>query len=467
MKRKNRMAIISSYFEGESYGLLGPQMAATIIEENTGYECIVITVTNSDDKSLIVKYLFDYFGKQTPVIGFSSLSGREDLFSFAKELKDNGAITILAGPQAYPDYIGEIRWNEHPHRFKGVSDSFSFSLKGPAEQAIPLLKDILNKEAWISSPGVTLIVKEDHVITNNAKPWDENFLTSVNWNNLYRISKEGLTPIKITACQVLQQIGCPYAASDRWIDVDYPEGIGNREKGKIRILAKGCSFCDVATDKGYYGELNMDTVLSQISCLPELENGRKIPFELINENPLFSLPRLLRETIKSNINLSQINLILRADYFLKGEARIRESLLIAQEAGIKILLSSMGFEAFDDTLLRNFNKGIDVESNMKAIRLMRDLKNEFGDVWGCSRAEGAIHGYIHPTPWDTNDILSNTRRNTAIYGLERDILPPHSTPLIIHHACALADWIREVEDREGIKYKRHGSIIGWWGNEDS
>ena len=467
MKRKNRMAIISSYFEGESYGLLGPQMAATIIEENTGYECIVITVTNSDDKSLIIKSLSGYFGKQTPVIGFSSLSGREDLFSLAKELKDKGAITILAGPQAYPDYIGEIRWNEHPHRFKGVSDSFSFSLKGPAEQAIPLLKDILNKEAWISSPGVTLIVKEDHVITNNAKPWDENFLRSVNWNNLYRISKEGLTPIKITTCQVLQQIGCPYAAADRWIDVDYPEGIENREKGKIRILAKGCSFCDVATDKGYYGELNMDTVLSQISCLPELENGRKIPFELINENPLFSLPRLLRETKKSNINLSQINLILRADYFLKGEARIRESLLIAQEAGIKILLSSMGFEAFDDTLLRNFNKGIDVESNMKAIRLMRDLKNEFGDVWGCSRAEGAIHGYIHPTPWDTNDILSNTQRNIAIYGLERDILPPHSTPLIIHHACALADWIREVEDREGIKYKRHGSIIGWWGNEDS
>ena len=31
---KKRMAIISSYFEGEAYGVLGPQMAATIIEDN-------------------------------------------------------------------------------------------------------------------------------------------------------------------------------------------------------------------------------------------------------------------------------------------------------------------------------------------------------------------------------------------------------------------------------------------------
>jgi len=462
MKKINRMAIISSYFEGESYGLLGPQMAATIIEDTTGYECIVIAVTRDDDKSLIKTCLSEYFGKERPVIGFSSLSGREDLFSFAKELKEEGAVTILAGPQSYPDYIGEVRWNEHPHYFKGLSDCFDFSLKGPAEQAGPILEDIKNKEAWISCPGVTLIVKEDQVISNNAKPWDETFLRSVNWNNLFRIGKKGIIPVKITTGQVLQQIGCPHAGSSDWIDIDYPAQLDDPKKDKIRIHAKGCSFCDVATDKGFYGELGMDTVLSQISFLPELEDARKIPFELINENPLFNLPRLLNEVKKRDIRLSQINLILRADYFLKGEARLRESLLTAQETGIHILISSMGFEAFDDTLLRNFNKGIDVETNLKAIRLMRDLKIEFSDVWGYSNIEGAIHGFIHPTPWDTNETFLNTQRNISIYGLERDILPPHSTPLIIHHACALGDWIREVEEREGIQYRRHGSIIGWW-----
>ncbi|MBW1735711.1 MAG: hypothetical protein JRF51_16200 [Deltaproteobacteria bacterium] len=35
--RKMRMAIIAGYVPGESYGLLGPQMAATVIQENTPY----------------------------------------------------------------------------------------------------------------------------------------------------------------------------------------------------------------------------------------------------------------------------------------------------------------------------------------------------------------------------------------------------------------------------------------------
>ncbi|MBW1799543.1 MAG: hypothetical protein JRJ85_02325, partial [Deltaproteobacteria bacterium] len=83
---KKPMAIISSYFKGESYGLLGPQMAATIISENTDYQCIVIGVTRDDDEGHVKEALARYFGKERPVIGFSTLSGREDLFRLAKTL---------------------------------------------------------------------------------------------------------------------------------------------------------------------------------------------------------------------------------------------------------------------------------------------------------------------------------------------------------------------------------------------
>jgi len=72
--RRKRLAIIASYFAGESYGLLGPQVAATIIQDNTPYECVVIAVTRDDPKDLIKKNLDDYFGNQRPIIGFSSLS---------------------------------------------------------------------------------------------------------------------------------------------------------------------------------------------------------------------------------------------------------------------------------------------------------------------------------------------------------------------------------------------------------
>ena len=127
-----------------------------------------------------------------------------------------------------------------------------------------------------------------------------------------------------------------------------------------------------------------------------------------------------------------------------------------------MLLSSIGFESFDDSILRNLNKGGSVKKNIEAIRLVRQLKEEFPHQLGYSSREGANHGFIHPTPWDTKETAASIQKNIVLYGLQNDILPPHSTPLIIHHASGLGDWIREIERREGIRFKRYGSIIGWW-----
>jgi hypothetical protein len=34
--------------------------------------------------------------------------------------------------------------------------------------------------------------------------------------------------------------------------------------------------------------------------------------------------------------------------------------------------------------------------------------------------------------------------------------------IMVHHACGLGAWIRELEGREGIELDRRGSIIEWW-----
>lgn len=460
-KRKRKMAIIASYFAGENYGLLGPQMAATIIQENTPYDCIVVAVAKEDDKILIKKALKDYFGVERPIIGFSTLSGREDLFSFAKELKEEGALTILAGPQSDVDYLGERNWRDHPHRFQGLPEHFTFSLHGPAEQVIFLLKGLDGPE-WRDTPGLLYLREDGKLIHNPKKVWGERFLRHVGWDTLYRVVSEGLIPLKVTTGQVLQQIGCPYAARGRWIEIDYPVSLTGKEGKKVRLLLKGCSFCDVAVDKGFYGELDIETVIAQIRCLPQDADGRKIPFELINENPFPNLMHLLREIKVRKIELSQINLIMRADWFLKREGDVREALRIARSTGVRILLASVGFESFDDRILANLNKGLNVKTNLLAIRLMRQLKEEFPQEWGYSRAEGAIHGFIHPTPWDSQETSSNIQEVILQNSLPNDILPDHSIPLIIHHASGLGDWIREVERREGIQFRRYGSVIGWW-----
>ena len=456
-----KMAIITSYFKGETYGLLGPQMAATIIEDHGGCECIVIAVTREDDKATLKTALVDYFAAQRPIIGFSSLSGREDLFSLAGELRAKGAITILAGPQANVDFSGEKGWRNHPHRFKGFWECFDFGLQGPAEQVVPLLSR-LDKNDRLPIPGLLYLDKDGTVRQNLPKEWDHNYLGKVRWDNIYRLTKDGIAPLNIGTGQVLQHIGCPHASRITEPQIDYPATIRQGQGQKIKIGLKGCSFCDVAADKGFHGKLNTETVIAQIQCLPQTPDGRKIPFELINENPLPALSGLLQKAHSRNIAISQINLTLRADGLISGLQHLRTALSVAGKLGIYVLLSSIGFESFDNRILRNLNKGLSVETNLQAIRLIRQLKEEIPHLFGYSSREGANHGFIHPTAWDTAETAAEIQKNIYLYGLQNDILPPHSTPLIIHHASGLADWIREIEDRERLWFKRYGTVIGWW-----
>jgi hypothetical protein len=456
-----KMAIITSYFKGETYGLLGPQMAATIIEDLSGCECIVVAVSRDDDRTMLKKALADYFGVHRPIIGFSALSGREDLFSLAAELKDEGVTAILAGPQANVDFSGEKGWQEHPHRFKGLWRSFSYGLWGPAEQMVPLF-GCLDTGDLSSSPGLLLADACGTVRQTAPKAWDQSTLGKVRWDNIYLAATGQLVPLKISTGQVLQHIGCPHAARASGPHIDYPASIRSGQVKSIQLRLHGCSFCDVAVDKGFYGTLDSETVIRQIHCLPEISDGRKIPFELINEYPLPNLLDLLEAIYSDNIELSQINLTLRADGLISGIQHLKSLLTRAAQRGIFVLLSSIGFESFDDRILRNLNKGQSVADNLQAIRLMRDLKVQFADTFGYSSREGANHGFIHPTAWDTEETAAENQKTISLYGLQNDILPPHSTPLVIHHASALGEWIREIEQREGLQWPRYGSVIGWW-----
>ncbi len=456
------MAIIVGYFENENYGLLGPQMAATIIQDHSPYECIVIAVTREYDRAVLKKHLADYFGTNRPLVGFSALSGREDLFGLAKELKGEGAVTLLAGPQANVDFVGEEGWQDHPHRFQGLSENFHFGLQGPAEQVVELLDHLDGKEEWPRIPGLLYIDPNGNFIQNPPNEWNSEYLGKVRWNNIYKAAGEGLVPIDIGLGQVLQHIGCPHATRTTPLEIDYPVSINEGQGKPIKLSLKGCSFCDVAADKGYFGKLDGETVFSQIQCLPEAADGRKIPFELINENPLPGLPDIMREVSSRGIKLSQINLTLRADWLMTGIRHLKQALMIGGEQGVYVLLSSIGFESFDDTILKNLNKGLDVRKNIDTVRHIRQLKEEFPKQLGYASREGAIHGFIHPTPWDTGETAASIQKNIALYGLQNDILPPHSTPLIIHHASGLGQWIREIERREKLCFKRLGSIIAWW-----
>jgi len=462
MNPKKKLVILTGYFKGESYGLLGPQMAATIISENSDYEAIVVAVTNEDDKTDLKAALENHFSGTRMVIGFSTLGGRPDLFDLAGELKDKGAVTILAGPQANVDFKGEKGHDRFDHRFKGMSDRFTFALQGPAQQILPILQSGLDGD--ISEfDGVLSKNNAGQIKENPPAPWEDQWLSRVDWTNIYRLKGTSFARMPITSCQVLQQIGCPHAAKARKIQIDYPADLADGTGPKrVTITQKGCSFCDVAKDKGFMGTVGDNAVKSQMACLPEQSDGSRVAFELINESPLPKLARVMEIAAQSGIELSQINLTMRADYFLKGLGTLEKTLESARQKNIRILLASIGFESFDDTILRNLNKGVTLQMNLDTIRAIRDLKPKFPYHFGYLKEEGANHGFIHPTPWDTPEISREINRNIAMYQLAVDILPNHSTPLIIHHASGLADWIRQIEENENIQFERVGTTIGWW-----
>jgi hypothetical protein len=243
------------------------------------------------------------------------------------------------------------------------------------------------------------------------------------------------------------------------VAIDYPAALGGGKQ--VSLSLNGCSFCDVARDKGFFGTLPLEVVLEQIKGLPE-EEGVKVPFELVNENPLPGLPLLLREIKHQRLRIQQIDLVTRADWFSHHQEKMREALTMARDMGVKIRLASVGFEAFNDRILYNLNKGTTVAINLRAVALMRQLKIEFPQNWAYARQEGSIHGFIHPTPWDTEETWADTQRVFDQYGLPQDILPDHSLPLIIHHASPLGQWARTLEEKEGIEIPRQETIIEWW-----
>src|SRR3972149_4112720 len=459
MMKKTMVILVNYAGTEEGYGLLGPQMAATIIQDNTGYECVVVAVGHDFDKELIKKNAIQRADSERPIMGFSSLGGRPGLWELAKELKAEGAIPILGGPQADVDYRGETGWKQHPHRFPGVKDSFSLALPGPAEQLIPFINS-QGKEVPEKISGA-LFTQNGRCRINERDNWNGNFLRKVNWGNLYRLRSSGLEPVSVTSAQVVQQIGCPYAARTVRVSIDYPTNLKDapfNKKGQISLSLRGCSFCDVARDKGFGGKLSLDNVLAQIVNLPEDAEGRKIPFELINEAPLATLPELLSAIKQQEIKISQIELVSRADWLITGEEKLRVALKLVKTVKAHILMSAVGFESFAESILRNLNKGYTVDTNLSAIKLMRQVKEEFPDNWFYATGDGASHGFIHPTPWDSTETGREMSSIIFAYGLNRDILPRHSIPLIIHHACGLAELVKKLERNEGLPLKRIASI---------
>jgi hypothetical protein len=431
--------ILITHYTGEPHGILGAQAACTYLTTYLNMPSIVVGIARQFSKEPLLKFLDSYYEGKEKIIGFSHLCGRKDLIELINTVKERGFFTILGGPQAEIDYYGEIDSERYQMRFQGLHKVIDLAIQGPI--------DYLKREQVNSKTGCLNF------------PWGKDIIIDVDWTNMYSFS-DTLIRCEIKTAQVLNSIGCPYANKKNTVRLPLPDSI--KEKSLyIDVESYGCIFCDVSRDKGFHGYIERSVVLSQIRALPE-ENARKIPFEIIDEYPINSLPWIIEDSAKAGIKLSQIDLVCRIDDINTHSELLGDVLKTAKEKRITIKFSSIGFESFSDRILQLLNKGITVNDIVRCVGILRQLKETYGDTLLYRRDEGSNHGFIHPTPWDDNETISENNMNIAFYLFSDDILPPHSVPLIIHHASYLGDWIRQIESELHVGFKREGTWIEWW-----
>jgi len=488
-----RNMIIFTHHTGEPHGILGAQAAATFLQRKLSIPSIVVGIERAFSKEQLFRFIDEYYaGKWSPagkstssiqgscgatsrsknractpkwlpssshyteagvtarrrdyllpgekVVAFSHLCGRIDIIELIQEIKQKGFITILGGPQARKDYDGEPNIDSYPHRFKGLKSVIDIAFQGPVD--------------GFRSEYLSL---SDRV---HEHPWAKNIFLEVDWSNIYTFS-DTLKKLEVQLGQVLNAIGCPYASKLQTIILPPPVNLRERGIPDLEARSEGCIFCDISKDKGYHGSIERDRIITQILGLPEID-GRKIPFELIDEYPIRSLGKLLEDTEKEEIKLSQINLVCRVDDINAHASDLVEILSLARRQDVKIMFASIGFESFCDQLLQYFCKGITMADIVKCVKTLRRLKDRFGSHFLYRRDEGANHGFIRPTPWDDSGILQEIDTNIFLHRFYEDILPEHSTPLIIHHASYLGDWIRQIESMADITFSRDGTWIEWW-----
>ncbi len=432
--------IFFTHHTGEPHGILGAQVAATFFDRKLSIPSIVVGIERSFSADRLFRFVDEYYAGKQKIAAFSHLCGRQDLMKLIQELKQQGFTTLLGGPQSRQDYVGEPDTDLHPRRFSGLKSAVDIAFHGPVN-----------------------FLKAEHLEGRQLLldyPWTKDLFLEVDWSNLYTFS-DTLKKLDVRLGQVLNAVGCAYACKPQTITLPPPTSLCGKGIPELNVRSEGCIFCDVSRDKGYHGAVDHDVLIAQLAGLPETQ-GKRIPFELIDEFPVRSLGTLIEEAEQQEIKLSQINLVCRVDDINAHASDLVEVLTLARSHDIKIMFSSIGFESFSDRLLQYFCKGISVEDIVKCVETLRHLKEQYGNLFLYRRDEGANHGFIHPTPWDDGETMQETDRNIFLNRFFEDILPEHSTPLIIHHASFLGDWIRQIESIGEVTFNREGTWIEWW-----
>lgn len=182
----------------------------------------------------------------------------------------------------------------------------------------------------------------------------------------------------------------------------------------------GCSFCVLR-----YSERRTEStdavlplVLDQIRHL----DGQAAGISLQTEHPIPLLAPLLDSLEEAG--LRPFDLVVRTIpwLLLKHQAELEHAIQRCGELGIRLQLTQVGFEAFDEISLLLFHKGLSPEDNRRAARLLTDLSEAYSPQTFLGTGG---HGLIPLHPWTRPDDL---RTNLEVCRADAPWLLPSLSP---------------------------------------
>jgi hypothetical protein len=227
---------------------------------------------------------------------------------------------------------------------------------------------------------------------------------------------------------ILAGTGCPYSrATKSRVTYDIGQTI-NRLGYKItqtalkrlekifNRLAHGCSFCvfQLQEHKSYGVSSTTDILVRQAQHLSETYSTSA--FSIQTENPFPFLNPFIQEVLDRGIPLDFVSIRSRPDTLLKQKTALLHALERAREHDFHFSIEEVGFESSVEEDLARFNKGIEPRTNLQALKLLHEIKEEYET----NVSVHVGHGMILFHPWTTLDSLSENLRVMAEYA---DVFP--------------------------------------------
>jgi len=183
----------------------------------------------------------------------------------------------------------------------------------------------------------------------------------------------------------------------------------------------GCTFCTFRYLRGRdQTQPTIELVLDQARVL--VDAGAR-GLSLQTEHPLPWLGELLDALASAGLAgaLDELHVRTIPWLLLRHEAELRHAISRARAHGIQLVLAQVGFEAFDPTTLAVYNKGLSVQENRSAARLLSELH----DAETPAFLGTGGHGLVPLHPWSTPEAV---RANVAACRADAPWLLPSLTP---------------------------------------